>query len=342
MQTPQESLNRPLWNPRESRARKAFQEVWYLKVNDPDANRALWLRLTLLVSANGFRRVAETWAVHFQRSQTREVSKIAWKQSHDLKSFSYGEDGAIRIEGCEFGPARTRGSITSNGRTISWDLNLMTGHEASFNLVPESLSRIGLVRNTAVTVAEDLRFSGHVDIDGQRSEWKNAAGMQAHLSGSKNGHSWVWGHCNLFVDAQGKPVPFLFEGLSAKARLLGSLPSPRLSTFFFHYEGQPYRFNSLWDSLRVKSGSSLTDWRFQADRGDLSFRGKAHAEIKDFAGLTYEDTNGSLLYCANSKLSSLEIHVYRHGKLESTLYSHGTTAFEVVTREKNPYVPILA
>ena len=37
----------------------------------------------------------------------------------------------------------------------------------------------------------------------------------------------------------------------------------------------------------------------------------------------------------------MEIHVYRRGKLESTVYSHGTAAFEVVTRDKNPYVPIL-
>ena len=58
----------------------------------------------------------------------------------------------------------------------------------------------------------------------------------------------------------------------------------------------------------------------------------------------YEDTNGSLLYCANSKLLEVSrIHIYRRGKLsESTFYGHGTAAFEVVTREKNPYVPILA
>jgi hypothetical protein len=315
--------------------------VWYLKVNDPAANRALWIRMTLLISANGFRRVAETWAVHFQRGANKEVAKQAWKQSHDLKAFSSSDDGTIRVADCEFAPTHTRGQISSKGKTIAWDLQLQTGHDASFNLVPPALSRSGLVKNSAVTVAEDLRFSGTVEIDGEKFEWKNAAGMQAHLSGPKNGHSWVWGQCNLFVDGQGQPVPFLFEGLSAKARLLGSLPSPKLSTFFFHYEGKPYVFNSLWDALRVKSSSTLTEWSFQADRGDLSFRGKASAELKDFAGLTYEDTNGSLLYCANSKLSNLEIHIYRSGKLESTFYAHGTAAFEVVMREKNPYVPIL-
>jgi hypothetical protein len=338
-------FNRPHWVQapvKGGRPPAAFQEVWYLKLNDPTHNRALWLRLTLLVSANGFRRVAETWGIFFQRSSnSREVTKVALKQTHDLSTFKCSPDGTLQAENFELSPTHTRGQIASKGRTIAWDLKITPGHDARFNLVPETLHRSKIVRNTAFTVGEDLRFTGTSTVDNDTTEWKDAAGMQAHLSGPKNGHSWVWGHCNLFVDGQGKPVPFLFEGLSAKARLAGSLSTPRLSTFYFHYEGQPYEFNTLWDAVRVKSRSSLTDWHFQADRGDLSFRGEATAELKDFAGLTYEDTNGSLLYCANSKLSNMQIHVYRRGKLESTFYAHGTAAFEVVTREKNPYVPIL-
>jgi hypothetical protein len=245
-------LNRPLWNPTAPRGRKAFQEVWYLKVNDPDTNRALWLRLTLLISANGFRRIAETWAIFFQRNSTKDVTKLALKQTYDLSAFSSDADGTIRIGECELGANRTRGKITSKGKTISWDLQLQDGHEATFELLPRSLSRTGLLKNTAVTVSEDLRFDGTTEIDGVTHEWKNAAGMQAHLSGAKNGHSWVWGHCNLFVDEGGKPVPFLFEGMSAKARLVGKLASPKLSTFLFHYEGKAYHFNSLWDALRVR------------------------------------------------------------------------------------------
>jgi hypothetical protein len=331
-------LNHPFWN---SARNAGFQEVWYLKLNDPAANRALWLRFTLLVSANGFKKVAETWAIYFQRNASKEITKLAVKQTHDLAAFSEDAAGTLRIGPCELGRERTRGTIQSKGKTLSWDLAIGTGHDTSFNLVPESLQRVGLVKNTAMTVGEDLRFTGTTVIDGETIAWKDVAGMQAHLSGPKNGHSWAWGHSNLFVDGGGRPVPFLFEGLSAKARLAGPIHSPQLSTFFFLYESRPYSFNTFWDSVRVKSSHTLTDWRFQADRDDLSFRGSAHAELKDFAGVTYEDTNGSLLYCANSKLSNLEVHVYRRGKLENTFYSHGTAAFEVVSRDKNPYVPML-
>ncbi len=332
-----EISNRPAWSELPAEKRAGFQEVWYLKLNDPAAQRALWLRFTLLSSVNGFRRLAETWAIYFQRNEQREVTKLALKQSHDLDGFGPG----VKIADCELGEHGTRGSIHSKGRSIRWDLSFAPARAATFNLVPRGLARAGLVKNRAVTVHEDLRFDGSTEIDGARQVWKGAPGMQGHLSGPKNGHSWVWGHCNAFVDESGAPVDFVFEGLTARARLGGGLKSPWLSTLFFSYRGEDYRFNSVWDSVRCRSRHTLTDWEFQADRGDLSFRGTARAEHRDFAGVTYEDTDGSLLYCANSKLSEMSIHVYRRGKLERTLSARGTAAFEVVSRDRNPYVPLL-
>jgi hypothetical protein len=164
--------------------------------------------------------------------------------------------------------------------------------------------------------------------------------MQGHLYGPKSGHAWVWGHCNTFLNEAGKSAPFLFEGISAQTQM-GPMVTPRLSSFYFHYRGENYYFNTLKDLLFLKSKNTLNQWNFKADRGDLSFTGYAKAEHKDFAGLTFEDTDGSLLYCANSKLSDMKILVYRRGKLEATFTATGTASFEVVSRSKNPYVPLL-
>ncbi|MGK5087653.1 hypothetical protein WDW86_08855 [Bdellovibrionota bacterium FG-2] len=329
--------NSPLWAP----DRQPFQEVWYLKLNDPSAQRALWLRFTLLVSHNGFKRIAEVWAIFFQRGLTKDISKIALKQTFSIENFANNPSSTgIQIAQSELTSSLTKGAIQSKGNSIEWDLKISSAQDYSFNMVPETLSRLKVVKNTAVTVAEDLRFTGTSKINGETVSWNQAPGMQGHLSGPKNGHSWTWGHCNCFTDEKGNAVPFVFDGLTARAQVAGA-PTPWLSTFFFLYRGTPYRFNTLWDALRVRSSHSHTEWSFQADRGELSFRGEAKAEHKDFAGVTYEDTNGSLLYCANSKLSNMKIHVYRRGKLESTFVSNGNAAFEVVSREKNPYVPIL-
>jgi hypothetical protein len=335
------SENQPVWTGLTDDARKGFQEVWYLKLNDPDGSKALWLRFTLLSSGNGFKRVAETWAIFFSRKDNSDVAKIALKQTHEISAFVPAEGGTgVRIGECELVDGATRGAIQAKGHTIRWDLRVAPGAAVSFNLVPDLLARAGIVKNRVRTVGEDLRFSGSCEVDGERFEFAQAPGMQGHLSGPKNGHSWVWGHCNSFVNEQGAPAAFIFEGLTARARL-GPFPSPRLSAFLFVYQGQEYRFNSLWDAIRCRSRHSLTGWEFQADRGDLSFRGKASSEHRDFAGLTYEDTDGSFLYCNNSKLSQMTVLVYRRGKLETTLKARGTAAFEVVARQKNPYVPLL-
>lgn len=334
-------LNLPHWPPK-GIAQGPFQEVWYLKMNDAAAGRALWLRFTLLVSANGFRRLAETWGIYFERKD-REVQKVALKHSHDLSAFVPADGGSqgFRIAESEFAPGRTRGTIQSKGRTIKWDLSFEPARDVVFDFVPDSLRKAGVIKNSAVTLFGDIRFTGTSEVNGEKQTWTKAPGMQGHLAGPRNGHSWVWGHCNTFVTEQGESSPFLFEGISARARMAGGIPTPRLTSLYFLYDGKEHVFSSAWDAIRNRSSNSLTEWSFQADRGDLSFRGRAEAQYRDFAGVTYEDTDGSFLYCANSKLSDLKVHVYRRGKLEATFLANGTAAFEVVSREKNPYVPLL-
>lgn len=319
---------------------RAYQKSWYLKLNDLQSQRAIWIRFTLLSTGNGFKRVAETWAVFFQRDvQNREVKKLALKQTYDMGAFQQTESG-IQIGNSELTPTYTRGSIQSKGNSIEWDFHIISGRKSSCSFVPEVLSKTGLVKNVVQTLDEELLFTGTTKMNGQETHWKEAPGMHGQLEGPKSGYSWVWGHCNSFQNESGKPVDFIFEGLSARTKV-GPLISPKLSSFFFYYKDRPYFFNTLKDAISLKSRNTLNEWEFQADRDDLSFRGYAKAEHKDFAGLTYEDTNGSLLYCANSKLSDMKILVYRGGKLESTLTSLGSAAFEVVSREKNPYVPLL-
>ena len=334
----------PLSKTPDPKKQNGFHEVWYLKLNDVASGRALWLRLTLLLSRNGFRQVAETWAIFFQRKETLEITKVAVKQTHDLSAFSAvlkPPAETIQIAGCELSDRQTCGTVQSKGQSIQWNFKITPKISAQFNLVPPLLSQAGIVKNTALTVGEDLLFNGTCVINGETFTWKDAPGMQAHLAGPRNGHSWVWGHCNTFIGEEGQIAPVIFEGLTAKALLRGGISSPKMSTFYFHYRGKEYSFNTLWHAIRSQSHHSLTDWQFIAEENDLSFRGHVQAELRNFAGVTYEDTDGSFLFCANSKLSDMTLLVYRNEKLEARFQARGTAAFEVVTRQKNPYVPIL-
>ncbi len=340
MNSAQKHLNLPAWNPQAPKSRAAFQEVWYLKVNDAPNQRALWLRLTLLISSNGFRRIAETWAVYTQRHAGKDPTRLAIRQTHDIAAFVPTENG-VRIGDSELNATTCRGQITSKGNSIEWNLALQPREDVHYDLVPPSLKKTRLVRNSIITVQGDLNVTGTCKINGEVFTFERAFGMQGHQSGPRCGHSWVWGHCNLFETEQGKAAPLIFEGISGRGRLIGGLPTPKFSSLYFFYQGKAYSFNSIRDAVRLRSKHSLTEWNFQADRGDLSFRGQAKAEHKDFAGLTLEDTDGSLFYNANSNLSNMRIHVYRKGKLESAFYANRTGTLELTSRKKNPYVPLL-
>ncbi len=337
------SGNRPLWSPALEGPGRGFQEVWYMKLNDAAASRALWLRFTILVRSDGSKRVAETWAIDFHCGEGG-VAKTALKRTCRLDAFvpnPPGETPGFHIGDCAFSDKATRGVIERDGHAIRWELELRPARDLAFDFVPASMARARLIKNTALTVFEDLRFSGWSEVDGDRVAWRDAPGMQGHLAGPKNGHSWAWGHCNLFTDETGQPVDCIWDGLTARARLGGSRATPPMTSMLIHYEGRAYRLNRFRRALRAPSQFDVDGWRFEAVFGAVSFHGRVRAARDQFAGVTYEDTDGSLLYCYNSKVSDMTIEVRRDDRIEKTLTAMGTTAFEIVTRERWDDVPLL-
>jgi hypothetical protein len=213
--------------------------------------------------------------------------------------------------------------------------------DLAFDFVPASLRRLGLVRNTAVNVFEELRFSGWCEVDGVHTDWQDAPGMQGHLAGPRNGHSWAWAHCNQFTDTTGAPVTAIFDGLSARARIGRRGKSPYLSTMFFQYQGQNYCFNRVRDIFRIHSRYRENDWRFSVEGEGKRFEGHIEGERDHFAGVTYEDTDGSALYCYNAKMSNMTLDIYHRDTLEERLISDGAVAYEFVTRTPLPDIPLL-
>lgn len=319
---------------------RGFIEIWHLKLNDPSSHRALWLRFVVLKSLNGFKKVAEVWGIYFHKTNGKEIKKVAIKQNFDFSDFSSPSAKEVKIANCQLLGNRTFGAIQAKGQSIEWNLDFVNGQDASFAFVPRVLSKSKLIKTSIITDHEELFFTGKTKINGEVIEWDRASGMLGRIQGPRIGHSWVWSQCNTFFDEQGKAADLIFEGLTTQTKL-GPLTSPRISSFYFNYKNESYCFNTLKDAFFIKSKNTLKEWEFRAERKDISFRGYAKAEHKEFAGLTYEDTDGSLLYCSNSKLSDLRIIVYKKGKLEATFTAKETAAFEIVSRTKNPYVPLL-
>ena len=331
--------NRPVWNTALAGSGAGHQEVWYMKMNAAEAGRALWLRFTLLARTDGSKRVAEVWAIDFRRREDGTVEKTGIKNTFDAGLFLPFETEGVpgfRIGENEFSDARTVGNIASEDHRIAWSFEMRPASSRTFDFVPASAAKLGLVKNTAVTVFEDWRFTGWSEVDGRRFEWQEASGMQGHLSGPKNGHSWAWAHCNLFMDEKGKAAECVFDGLSARVGKSRALPA--LTSLYLYHQGEEYRFNRLRDALRSSSHYGPESWEFEASQGGITVRGHIRAELTDFAGVTYEDTDGSPLYCHNSKMVDMGLDIFRRGRLVRHLSAPHTVAYEFVTRTKHPDV----
>jgi len=341
----QEICQTAQWNQSNLKQGRGFTEEWYFKLNDPDSGTALYLRCPILIGHQGFRKTAETWGVFFSRNpQTGEVSKFALKRAYELSDFD-SQRGAhcetFRIGPCEFSDDGTRGVIETKDRVLKWNLKIRRAELPTFEFAPQSALRLGLVRTQAVTAGQNLLFTGTFSINDQEYEVVDAPGAQGHVSGPSLRTSWVWGHCNHFVDTKGQKQDLIFEGLTGRVSSFGKRFLPQFSSYLFVYRGERYEFNTWMDLVRLRSSHSHTEWIFQADRKGISFRGHMRAGLRDMAGLTMEDSNDTFVYATVSLVTDMNLLIYRDGKLEGNFQSQGHAALEIVERTKSPYVPFL-
>lgn len=313
--------------------KKGFYEVWYFKLNQTQGGPAIWFRLTLLANRAGDKCVAETWAVFFD-AQAWGAGHVAVKESFPLDIFVATPE-KIQIGDCYWADHKTAGKISSGGHEIRWELDYIP-NQGTFDPVPTVLKKLGLSKSVACTPNPNLTFTGCFWVDGKAYSCNASRGMQGHIYGSRQAHGWAWAHAN----TTGR-TPFVIEALTAQVKLGGFLKSPKLSALFFEFEGQQYVWNTLGDALAIQSRYTLDGWEFCAKKPDLKLTGKISGRVGDFAGVQYEDTDGSLLYCHNSKVADLELTACRSDGSQVTLQSNGACAFEVVSRKKDDRVRIL-
>jgi hypothetical protein len=324
--------NYPRWDGK----RNGFYEVWYLKLNLGEAQPALWLRFTTLSLKSGLKTVAETWAIFFEPGAESAGRKLALKNTSTLGAYRTEADGTVAIEDSLFGPDHTSGCVVSRGNRIEWDLKFSPNSYTFFH-VPQLLQKLKLTKSVVCKPNMNVRFTGSFTVNGKRYECSDAPGCQGHIWGKSYAHGWAWAHCNLFEG--GKPAAL--EILSARVKLGGVVTSPQMSALCLEYKGERHELNRLADAFTTKSDYALTRWQFCGERGPLRVQGVINCDVRSLVAVTYEDTQGSLLYCNNTELASMTLSVYHRGKLDGTLQSRLTTGFETVSRQRSPYVELL-
>ena len=297
-------------------------ESYFLKANDPNARRAIWLKTTIYASgrANGAgaaHAVAEAWAIAFDGDR----GHVAVKMSLPFERASFDPRGLdVNVGGVVLRPHETHGAIDAGGRKVAWDLSLASDG-LPFVPYPHAWMYEGKLPSTkTVSPFPDLRATGWVTVNGERWDLDRWPGILGHNWGTRHAPLYAWGHCNVWKDEEGRPLnELVFEGMSGSIKA-GPVLSPLLTVLCLRWRGVNYYLNAALDLVTNTAEITPRRWRFEGRDRYITLRGEMWATSDDFVGLYYENPTGPPTHCLNSKLADarLEMEVMGRAPLVAT------------------------
>ena len=304
-------------------------ESWFQRANDASGRRAFWIRYTIFAPrGRPDDAVGELWAITFEREGGRIV---AVKQVHPIQACSFARDrlevaiGAARLE-----DQVLRGTASSHGHTIAWDLRY-AGGQAPLLLLPEPLYGARVPKAKALVGQPLARFTGTLTVDGETLTVEDWIGSQNHNWGSRHTDQYAWGQVAGFDEA-----PDAFLECSTARIQIGPVLSPRLSPVMLRLGGETLAWNGLLRALRARGHYAPYDWRIETSGPDGAIAISIHAAPTDFVALRYDNPPGGVKICLNSKLARCEVTLRRGG---TTRVLHSSrAAFEILDDTAPPGV----
>jgi hypothetical protein len=176
----------------------------------------------------------------------------------------------------------------------------------------------------------NLTARGTIRVRGQ--EWKvdGWRGLLGHNWGRSHALAYAWGHCNVWEGEDDPDV--VFEGMSARVRV-GPLTTPTITLVAIRVGDDTHMLTRVRELFENRGAMTYRRWKFSACNPSASVRGELFAETEDMVGLHYENPDGAMTYCLNSKLASARLELDVRGK-KMTLQSRAA-ALEIGTRDPN-------
>lgn len=322
--------------------RRGHVESYFLRANDPVRPRAIWLKATILAPLEG-PALAEVWLVWFDGERG---TTFAHKDTVPFERAAFHEvAGGIGIRAASaalrLGPSGSAtGTMERAGRRASWDLawtSVETHVSERLSIFPWKVLRTGpFPRSKLLTPHPALTFSGSVVIDGERVSLDGWTGMQGHNWGKEHTFEYAWGQC-LFPAEGGEPEAMV-EGFTGRVRVAGRT-TPRMSALVVRTGAHTYRFDRLLDFWRQEATLASRSWtlRLASDDGVASMT--MDAAGMPLACLGYQNPDGHLSYCFNTKLAHVWLEVRpTRGRAFTRESAHGG-ALEFLRHEPDPAVP---
>jgi hypothetical protein len=294
-----------------ARARRGHVESWFLKANDPQSRRALWLRWAIWAGERDPRRaIAEVWAVAFGTRQ----GHIATKTSVPFTSaaFRRGSIG-VTVDGATLTRASARGRVESGGRAIAYDLAIHAAYGPA----------------TAASPIPSATLRGVLQVEGETWSVEGWPGMVGHHWGRAHAGDQAAGHCNAWEDG----AEIVLEGLTSRSRA-SILTAP--TTITIREGGVPLLSAGHAPLAVLATEGSITPrrWRFRARGPRVDVEGEMWADTDDLVGLFYTNPDGTILHCLNTKLAQAEVVLRIDGQPARTLRSQ-RASLEIATMDSH-------
>ena len=314
--------------------RKNHVESYFLKANEPNGERALWLKATIFASAREpDRPVAEGWAIAFDR-RGGTARHVAVKHSLPLSRASF-DPSTLGVrwttgsdERVEMSPGKTRGRIRLREHAIEWDLGYAGDDRPIVPFFSPRMYSAPFPKSKLVTPVPDARFQGQLTVDGARWDVEGWRGMQGHNWGRGHADLYGWCHANVWEGDD----EFVLEGVSARVRI-GPLLTPLTTLVCVRHRGVSYDYTKPRIVLRAHGDVGHRRWTFAAEAPHSRIEGSVEATTDDMVGLYYANPDGTMTYCLNSKLASARVRFEPRGRAPLTLTSRAA-ALEVGTHDE--------
>lgn len=287
-------------------ARRGHVESYFFKLNDADGRRALWLKATILSRLSSALAVAEAWAIAFDRQATH----IGVKEVVPYADASFSEERLlVKVANLHFSNGHIEGKVESNGHAIAFALDFTTDVAPLVHLSSQRLYEGRFPSSKFVTPHPDSRFTGSYSVDGAQVLVDGWRGMQGHNWGKQYTEHYGWGHCNQWDDES----ELVVEGITARVKI-GRIVMPPTTPMSVMYRGVRYMFNRPSELIRSRGRVTTRSWSFRAKSHLARIEGELEADTDDFAGLYYENPDGDVTYCLNSKIACGRVRLEIEGR----------------------------
>ena len=306
-------------------------ESFYIKACRPGGGRGIWIRHTVH-KRPGEEPKGSIWFTLFDaESAGPRATKITVPQDQ----LSSPQGSWIRVADAEIGPGKANGSIETEALSASWELDF-DGSAAPCRYLPADwLYDAKIPRTKFEAPFPDARFSGTMEVDGERFELSSWPGMVGHNWGSEHAERWVWLEGTGF-SADGETY---FDAGAARIKL-GPFSSPWIAAGMLVLDGESHRLGGFGRIRSSKISETSTTCEFVLPGEEIEIRGWIAAQAKDFVGWVYADPKGPEHNVVNCSIADLELMVERKGHAPRRLSLAGGGAYEFGMRETDHGIPI--